>query len=70
MHAKKGMPQTFLGWTVQRLEETNNLLLHLESELGKDAANQFILIRSAIYYGDNSLPGIDPQLVMGPGSWR
>jgi len=49
-------------------ERTNDLLLELESELGKDAANQFILIRSAIYYGDNGLPGIDPQVVMGPGS--
>ncbi|KAH6661758.1 hypothetical protein B0J14DRAFT_331714 [Halenospora varia] len=51
-------------------ERTNDLtlLLELESELGKDAANQFISIRSAIYYGDNGLPGIDPQVVMGPGS--
>jgi hypothetical protein len=49
-------------------DRTNDLLLELESELGKDAANQFILIRSAIYYGDNGLPGIDPQVVMGPGS--
>jgi hypothetical protein len=39
-------------------DRTNDLLLELESELGKDAANQFILIRSAIYYGDNGLPGI------------
>ena len=49
-------------------ERTNDLLLALQSELGKDAANQFILTRSAIYYGDNGLPGIDPQAVMGPGS--
>ena len=47
---------------------TNDLLLELGSELGKDAANQFISIHSAIYYGDNGLPGIDPQVVMGPGS--
>ncbi len=36
--------------------------------LGKDAANEFISIRSEIHYGDNGLPGIDPQVVMGPGS--
>jgi hypothetical protein len=29
-------------------ERTNDLLLELESELGKDAANQFILIRSRV----------------------
>lgn len=49
-------------------ERTNNLLPELKSELGKDASNQFILINSAIHYGDNDLPGIDPQVVMGPGS--
>jgi hypothetical protein len=48
-------------------ERTNDLLLELGSELGKDAANQFISLCSAIYYGD-SLPGIDPKVVMGPGS--
>ena len=36
--------------------------------MGKDAANQVISIRSAVYYGDHGLPGIDPQVVMGPGS--
>ncbi len=41
-------------------ERTNDLLLELKSELGKDAANQFILTRSAIYYRDNGVPGIDP----------
>jgi hypothetical protein len=49
-------------------ERTNNLLLELGTELDKDAANQFISIRSAIYYGEISLPGIDPQVVMRPAS--
>jgi hypothetical protein len=51
-------------------ERTNNLLLELGTELGKDAANQFILIRSAIYYRDNGLPGIDPQIVIRPASFN
>jgi hypothetical protein len=49
-------------------KRTDDLLLELRSELGKDAANQFISIRSAIYYGDNSPHGIHPQVLMGPGS--
>lgn len=49
-------------------ERTNDLLQELGSELGKDAANQFISACSAIYYGDNSLPCIDPQVVIGPSS--
>jgi hypothetical protein len=52
----------------QLQERTNDLPQELRSELGKDAANQFILIRSAVYYGDNGLPSIDPRVVMGPGS--
>jgi hypothetical protein len=46
----------------------NDLLQELRSELGKDAANQFISIRSAVYYRDNGPPGVDPQALVGPGS--
>ena len=45
----------------------NDLLQELRSELGKDAANQFILIRSAVCYGDNGTE-IDPQVLMVSGS--
>jgi hypothetical protein len=47
---------------------TNDLLLELRSELGKDAANQFVSIRSAVYYRDNGPPSVDPQALVGPGS--
>ncbi|KAH7364623.1 hypothetical protein BKA65DRAFT_142226 [Rhexocercosporidium sp. MPI-PUGE-AT-0058] len=47
-------------------ERTNDLLQELESELGKDTANQFLSARSAIFYGNNSLPGIDPRAIIGP----
>jgi hypothetical protein len=44
----------------QLQERTNNLLQELRSELGKDAANQFVSIRSAVYCGlwiNKSTPG-------------
>jgi hypothetical protein len=49
-------------------ERTNDPLLELQSKLGKDAANQFISIRSAVYYRDNDIPGINPQVVIRPVS--
>ncbi|KAH6704131.1 hypothetical protein BKA61DRAFT_617941 [Leptodontidium sp. MPI-SDFR-AT-0119] len=49
-------------------QRTKDLLQELGSELGKDVANQFISACSAIYYGDNGLPVIDPRVIMGPGS--
>ena len=49
-------------------QRTQDLLQELGSEVGKDAANQFISECSAIYYRDNDLPVIDPGVIMGPGS--
>jgi hypothetical protein len=70
-HPTEIAPSSFVIETeirAQLQERTNDLLQELRAELGKDAANQFISIRSAVYYGDNGLPGIDPQALMGPGS--
>ncbi|KAH7379024.1 hypothetical protein BKA64DRAFT_242991 [Cadophora sp. MPI-SDFR-AT-0126] len=49
-------------------QRTKDLLQELGSELGKDVANQFISACSAVYYGDNGLPVIDPRVIMDPGS--
>jgi hypothetical protein len=52
-----------------RLQERTDLLFQeLRSELGKDAANQFVLMRSAIHYVDNDSPCVDPQELIGQGS--
>ena len=49
-------------------QRTKDLLQELGSKLGKDVVNQFISTCSAMYYGNNGVPVIDPQLIMGSGS--
>lgn len=45
----------------QLQERTDLLLQELRARLGKDAANRFVLMRSAIYYINEIPRGVDPQ---------
>jgi hypothetical protein len=48
-------------------ERTDILFQELQSELGKYSANQFVLMRSAIHYGDESTV-VDPRELTNTGS--
>jgi len=47
-------------------ERTDNLLQELQSELGKHGANQFVLMRTAIHFEENT--SVNPRELMNTGS--
>jgi hypothetical protein len=48
-------------------EKTDSLFQELQSELGKHGANQFVLMRTAMHFEENTSV-INPQELMNTGS--